>query len=340
MLVREYLPALRYGAKILPSEILGGGLGPGSAPTFGNIYYVMKSTDSYYGDFYADYYTKYTDGTASIYNTIQDAVDAATDGRGDVIIVAPGKWTEEVYIVSKRGLRVLGAGFGTGGTDTGAPRIRASDATTHYPFTTTLGRATNGACFHVLSRNVEISGFYLDGGGNYAGIYCGGGLYGGITGYTTENASGCYFHNNSIRGGSEGAVGLFLDGARFEVVVENNIFERWTGAAIEMGPGNASNECCIIRNNHFIADNGGYGVDIYGSTNSSLGCQICQNFFGDRGSHAFANTIYSRTGAAGVTTVMGNYHAATNMMNILATDIHSGNYRGTANATEVYVDED
>ena len=258
MLLREYLPALRYGAKILPSEITGSPFGASQ----GNIYWAKKSTDTDYASFYADHYVLYSDGTGSVYNTIQAAVDASTSGRGDIVIVCNGKWTEEVKVISKTGLRIFGVGFGTGGTETGAPRMRPSDATTHYPFTSKIGTACQGAAFHVLSRNVEISGFYLDGGGGYAGIYAGGGLNGGITGYTTENTSGCWFHNNFIRGGSEGQIGIYMNGMRFGAVVENNIFERWTGAGIEMDAGNASNEACIIRNNHFIADNGGYGVDI------------------------------------------------------------------------------
>ena len=331
MLLREYLAALKYGAKILPSEILGSPFGASE----GNVYWAKKSTDSNYTSFYADHYVKYTDGTASVYNTIQGAVDAATAARGDIVIVCSGKWCEDVVVADKEGLRILGVGYGSGGTEDGAPRMRPSDATTKYPFDTKIGSSPQAAGFHIFSRNVEISGFYFDGGGNYCGVYAGGGLNGGVTGYTTENCSGLWVHNNFFRGGSEGSVGLYMNGVRFGAIIEGNIFERWTGAAIEMDAGNASNEACIIRNNQFIADNGGYGVNIYGEANSSLGCQIDHNVFGDRVSHAFTMAIMNNTGSTGCTVIAGNNFACAHCLDLTTADWVSGNSFGFAgSATE------
>jgi hypothetical protein len=190
---------------------------------------------------------------------------------------------------------------------------------------------------------VEIAGFYLDGGGGYGGIYLGGGLYGGITGYDDETASGAWIHNNIFRGGNEGAVGLFMDGCKFACVIENNIFERWAGAAIELGPGNASNECCIIRNNTFIAANGYYGIDIYGAANSALGLQINSNYFGDRASHAFAYAVNHRAGGSGVVASMDNHFACANAQVLVATDFTSGNsaqHAGSATTgSNLYMEE-
>ena len=334
MKLREYIPALRYGVKILPSEIVGMGVIP-----VGNIYFVKKSTDSDYTTFYGDNFVEYSDGTKSIYNTIQAAVDGATNARGDIIIVCAGKWTEEVYIVNKSGLRIIGAGLGTGGPDYGAPRMRPSDAATHYPFTSKLSTALNGAAFHVLSRNVEICGFYLDGGGNYAGVYAGGGLNGGITGYTSENASGLYIHDNFFRGGNEGKLGLYMNGPRFGCKVENNYFERWATSAIEFDAGNANTENANVLYNTFAASNGGYGIQVYGEANVKT-TNIHANRFCDGVGAAFAAGIYTRTGATGVTSVTGNWLACATPLNLLATDYHCGNYKGTANATEVYVSEE
>jgi len=307
----------------------------GNLLTQGNVYWVKKTTDSDYSRFYQDRNTVYSDGSSSIHNTIQGAVDSAIDERGDVIIVCGGKWCEDVVIADKNGVRILGLGHGSGGTEPGAPRMRPSDATTKYPFTTKIGSSPQAAGFHVLSRNVEIAGFYFDGGGGYAGVYAGGGLNGGVTGYTTENCSGLYVHNNFFRGGSEGQVGLYMNGVRFGAIVEDNVFERWTGAGIEMDAGNASNEACIIKNNHFIADNGGYGVDIYGEGNSSLGCQITNNVFGDRVSHAFTMAINNRAGSTGCTVVAGNHFACNHPMVLTTADWVSGNTYGFAgSATE------
>jgi hypothetical protein len=283
------------------------------------------------------------DGTKRIFTTIQGAVDAVTsaDGTycGAIIYVAPGKYAEEVKIVSKPGLRIIGLTGWAGGTDYGAPRIRASDASTHYPFTSVNGNAVNGACFHVLSRDVEITGFYLDGGGTYCGVYMGGGLYGGITGYTNENASGCWVHHNMIRGGAEGKIGISMDGPRFAPIIEDNVFERWASAAIDMGPGNANIECAVIRRNHIFAANAAYGVQIYGSADIRRCCIGPGNVFSDGSSLALTAGILSNAGASGVTSVVGNYFACATPLNLLATDVHCGNYKGTFNTAEVYVSE-
>jgi len=223
-------------------------------------------------------------------------------------------------------------------------RFRPSDATTHYAFTSKLSTAVSGAAISVLARNVEIAGFYLDGGGNYAGVYAGGGLNGCTTGYggtvyTTANSSGLYVHDNFFRGGNEGKLGLYLNGPRFGCVIEDNYFERWVTSDIEIDAGNANTENAVIKDNVFAAANGGYGIQVYGEANVKTTC-ITQNNFIDGVSAAFAAGIYTRTGATGVTSVTGNWLACATPLNLLATDYHCGNYKGTANATEVYVSEE
>lgn len=305
----------------------------------GHVYYAKKTTDTDYSEFNDNHFVDYQDGTTSVQNTIQAAVDCCLSGRGDVVFVCQGKWVEDVVIVGKTGLRLFGQGYGTGSTEPGATRLRPNDATTLYPFTSKLGTVTHGAAFHVLSRNVEIAGFYFDGGGGCCGIYAGGGLNGGVTGYTTENASGLYVHDNFIRGGAEGQIGLYMNGIRFGGIIERNIFERWTSAGIEMDAGNASNESCIIRGNTFLAANASYGVVTYGEGNSALHCQIANNVFSDGASLAFTFGILNNSGSTGVLGVTGNFLNCTNKMSLLATDVHCGNYKGTLNATEVYCTE-
>jgi hypothetical protein len=280
------------------------------------------------------------DGVQRTYSMIQSAVSATTNGRGDVVYVGPGKWKEEVYIVNM-GVKVFGpssnASLGYDGN-----RIRPSDASAHFAFTTKIGTANQGACFSVLAKGCEVAGFYLDGGGGYAGIYVGGGLNGCATGYggtvyTTANASGFYCHDNFFRGGAEGPTGLYLNGPRFGVKVENNYFERWT-AGIEIDAGNANIENALIQMNTFAAKNAGYGVDIYGEANVKT-TNIHNNRFVDGVGAAFTFGVQSRAGATGVTSVTGNHFACAQPMSLLVTDVHCGNFKGTFNATEVYVSE-
>jgi hypothetical protein len=333
MLLRDYSPALKYGAKILLTELVGSGV-----ITSGNVYWVKKSTDTDYGTFAADHAVRYSDGTDAVYNTIQAAVDASTSGRKDVIFVCSGKWVEDVTVIGKTGLSIIGLGWGTGGTEDGAPRIRPNDATTKYPFTSKLGTTPNAAGFHILSRNVQIAGFYFDGGGGCAGIYAGGGLNGGVTGYTTENASGLWIHHNFFRGGSEGQIGIYLNGIRFGGVIEDNIFERWTADCIQMDAGNASNEHTIIRRNEFGADDSGacYGVRTYQEGNSALDCLVSKNNFHDRAAtNTFTFGVLNTALSTGGMALTGNNFACNHPMQLLTTDWVSGNNYGWAgSATE------
>jgi hypothetical protein len=272
-----------------------------------------------------------------MHSTIQATVLATTDGRGDMILVGPGKWKEEVYIVGKRNLKI----FGTGGpTGDAMCYFRAGDASTHYAFTTKLGTATSGAAFNVLSKGVEIAGFYFDGGGNYAGIYAGGGLNGCVTGYggtvyTSENASGLYVHDCFFRGGNEGTIGLYLNGPRFGVRIERNYFERWNGSAIELDAGNANTENAVITNNYFAAANGDYGIRFYGEANIKTTIIGPNNVFADGVSAAFTAAINIPAGATGVTSVVGNYFPCDVKMVLTTADYTAGNYYGQAgSATE------
>lgn len=335
MLLREYIPALRYGARILPSEVLGSPFGASE----GNVYWVKSASDSNYTDFCATHSVTYTDGTASVYNTIQAAVNASTAGRGDIIIVCQGKWVEDVVVYDKYGLRIFGIGYGTGGTEAGATRMRPNDATTIYPFTSKLGVVSHGASFHIMSRNVEIAGFYFDGGGGCSGVYVGGGLNGG-TGLpsTTANCSGVWIHDNFFRGGSEGQIGIYMNGTRFGNVIENNIFERWINSCIEMDAGNASNEHSIIRRNEFGADDSGtsYGIRTYQEGNSALDCLISQNNFHDRAAtNTFTFGVLNTALSTGGMALTGNNFACNHPMQLLTSDWVSGNNYGWAgSATE------
>jgi len=272
------------------------------------------------------------DGVTRVHSTMQAAHDATASGRGDIVYVGPGKWKEEV-LVTNIGVRFIGPGIGGSGYD--GARIRMSDASTHYAIgSLTLG-ASQGAGFTVIAKGVEITGFYFDGGGGYSGVYIGGGLYSTSSGYTTGNSSGGWIHHNFFRGGSEGDFGIFSDGPRFGCIFEDNIFERQTEAAIYLTPGNASNECTVIRRNTFLADNAGYGIYMYGGANSAIGCLIYENYFGDRTSHAFTYAIYNVAGSTGVISVMNNFFACANTVKLLTTDFTSGNHYGWAgSATE------
>lgn len=109
--LRDYIPALRYGAKVMPIDILNGGA---TAAQVGRNYWVKSSSGTDYTAFLSEYNVVYADGSSSVQNTITAAISAATASRGDNIYVTQG-YTETVtspIAISKAGLSVYGLGNG------------------------------------------------------------------------------------------------------------------------------------------------------------------------------------------------------------------------------------
>lgn len=294
----------------------------------GNIYYVVKSTESYYSTFYETFYKKYSDNSVSIHTTIQSAVDASTEDRGDLVLVMPGKWQENVLILDKDALKIkaLANGWET--------QMRPSDATTKYPVSSASSLTVPGFAFVSISRDVEISGFCLDTGGGYGGIYVGDG-YRVDTDYG-ENSASNLIHNNYFRGGGEGVVGVLLDGASDEVRIEDNIFSRATvGVQIDPG-GDRQTEYPIIRRNTFFAKNAGYGVDMY-NANATVGIEVSDNNFRDGTSQAFTYAI--RFQGTGVHSTIGNHFACANKISAASTDFCSGDFFHSAGNAPHFVQD-
>lgn len=155
--LHNYNAALKYGAKILPQEILGGGLG---LPYVGNIYWVDPSggSDSNAGD-----------APDNALATVAAAYALTTSGQHDVVLINPtggtGRTTETTAITwAKRFTHLIG---------NSAPTMQ--DTRAGMSFTGTTGTAAgsltiseNGCIFANLTFNgtddvnvpVTISGDY------------------------------------------------------------------------------------------------------------------------------------------------------------------------------------
>jgi len=102
--LKQYVPALRYGTKITPDELQGGGFN-----TTGNIWYVSSTTTG----------ASNTNDGKTIqfpFATLNAAVTAATANNGDVIVVMP-KHSETIIgaagiTVTKAGITIIGSGYG------------------------------------------------------------------------------------------------------------------------------------------------------------------------------------------------------------------------------------
>lgn len=264
------------------------------------------------------------------FTTIQEGIDACEDSKGDIVLVAPGKYTEQCYIIGKDCISIFGVS--QGGWEN---QMRPGDATTKYPFTPVGGSAAGGATFAVGSRNVEIAGFLFDGGGGYTGVYVGDMDKLTTLGYTNKNSASAWIHHNVFRGGSEGPYGLCLDGCSANVLVEDNIFERHTVASINITPGGSRTcQMPIIRRNEFYAANAGYGIYMYSSA-TTVGALMRENSFRDGPSLTYTYAILLQ--GAGVHAVSGNFFACTNKISAAATDFVSGNFTSAAGNSPNYV---
>ena len=106
--LRDYLPAMKYGAKVLPNDTLG------FEPTFwGKTYWVKKSTDTDYADFRDKYDETYDDGTHTVQTTLEAAVAAASK-NDRIILLTPDSGAHDLsdtVTITTFGLQIFGDSF-------------------------------------------------------------------------------------------------------------------------------------------------------------------------------------------------------------------------------------
>lgn len=298
--------------------------------------------------------------------TIQAAVNACVDKRGDIILVGAAanaantsyftgtttypdyRKIKENVLITKSNVHIFAAP-----KSTWSHQIRASDGAgayletvagsrTVYPISLYSAVVTDETAFVVCARDVEISGFCIDVGGGEAGIYIGDGS--GVTGsgLTSANSSGAWIHDNYITGGSDGTTGagIVLQGCGSDVIIEKNVIDQCGGFGVYIGSGSGkTNQRPVIRNNVFN-DNKGYGVYVYGST-TNAGITIDSNVFLD-GANTMTAGIKSGSegGANSHMLVTGNKFGCDVPLDLTTTDFFSGNFKKTTGtATETYVSE-
>ncbi len=188
---------------------------------------------------------------AQPFNTIQEAVDAASD-NGDVINVAQGVYIENIRIENKS-IQVLGS-YGESFT------ARSQDAT----LTTIQSDGSNAAMSLVNAGETVIDGFRITGGtGNTDNLpwsYTGGGIY--------SFAGSPIISNNIIEGNNilhddvsaDDSFGGGIGAEDSNIRIENNTIRNNTGgrgAGISVRGGNSIITNNIIQNNIGVSDHGG-----------------------------------------------------------------------------------
>jgi len=328
----------------MPGDGLRGADGNIAAPPYSNGPYVMTEHITFAGGisgantpgsvWYVDGEKGSSGGSGKSWSTavdtIQAAVDLSGDNTGDVIYVAPHKYTENVIVEDHEGLSIIAIVPGW------TTSIRASDATVKYAGTT-AGYTAGGYCFLLLSRNVTVSGFCCDADGAYGGVYVGdGGAITAVSGLPTatdNNSANCVVHNCLIRSGS---VGVALHGSSDNVLITGNVFSEQKGVdvAVLAGTGRTNQRPIIRANTFFAGASSTYGVDENNSA-TNVGTLVDRNVFVDRGG-TYTHAI--RFQAAGVNFITGNYFCCTNTYSAPATDWQSGNYKPIAGNTVSYVE--
>lgn len=190
MLARDYMPAVKYGAKWLQTDIAGL-LG---LPYVGNVYYV----DPYAGDDAAN------DGTVqnAAFKTVAAAFAKCTSGKHDVIVIAPtggtGRTIEPAAIAwNKRFTHLIGSCAPTGSTPRAGMGFTLAAATTTPQFVL----SENGCIFKdvVFSQAVADSYALVKITGDYN--YFEGVHFNGIANATAGDSANGY--DLYLSGGSE-----------------------------------------------------------------------------------------------------------------------------------------
>lgn len=333
--LRENHPGLKYGDKILASEVLGVGFG-----SFGNTYYVDATNGS-----------DNNDGTSPdrAKATIAAAISAAS--YGDIIYIRakritagdtdPSSYAETLTIpVTKPGLALIGVG--TGLTQGGLPQIKIGAGST------AMATIQGPGC---LLLNLGINGVSSTGGGV---LLDDDGSTKTAFGTTIE---GCHFKNctgATASAASGGAIQWAATGGAWQLRVANNRFYKNNGGIVLKGTtGSVPQDVVIIGNTFGSAANTNVDCDIYLAGGSGVsGLAILDNDFqtvdGCAGAGGGIALYMDLTGCKGI--MSGNrfacltndaaseltFKAAGTAANIPTTVRMSNNWGESSTVTEAY----
>ncbi len=266
MLLRNYEPALKRGAKVLTSEIAGLGM------TIGNVYYVIPSTKAFKSTFIRDYQCTYTDGSKAVYidtgdgAAIQSAITASKGGRNDYILVLTGNYnlTAALTLAGKSSLHLIGVnGLGYDVGSIGAAALTQTGAYANV----------------IMSPYSELAGFQIINKAGYSAVTVAAGIW------------RCSIHNNYFHmvGGSDiNLIDCSSSTANVSGTIYGNKFSTWVGgvlnSAINVGQGTAIDVCY----NQIMASSTAMVLD-YGIINNSIGGLTAYNIVSECGGDGVAS---------------------------------------------------
>ena len=140
---------LRKGVSTL-NDLVGGRAGIGLG--IGNIYYVVKSTEAFYGDLSATYDQVYNDGSVAMHTSIESALAATVECRNDYVVVWPSNSDYDIdtaaLVMNKKSVHLIapsGMGYDRGASNA----VRVEQTTDSIPL------------IAVSDAAIEIAGFYF-----------------------------------------------------------------------------------------------------------------------------------------------------------------------------------
>lgn len=267
LLLHDYNSALKYGAKILSSEILGGG------NDFANVLYVDGDNGSDSNNAASP-----TAATATV------AAAVALASAGDTIYVKarkvaaggtdPVSYTENIVIpATKPGLRIIGMGSGL--TQGGLPQLK-------------VGATTTSPIIDIKAAGVLIAGIGINGAGaTGGGILLDTDSTGALSDAFGAIITGCHFKNckgstaTDCRTG--GAIMWTANGGSWQVRITNNVFYKNVGDIVLKGTGVSQPQDVLIEGNTFqgIATAVDCHLFLTGGGSGILGVTVNKNTFAD-----------------------------------------------------------
>ena len=320
---------------------LAGGLGGvfDNGLTSGNVYFVIKSSESFYTAFTERHQQTYADGTVAVHADdgdglgIQAALDAVTANRDDYVIVIPssGDYDLTVALTMSKGRThlICPAGLGKRGLSSNAVRLHQNTASADM--------------ITVTADTVEIAGFFFKGG------------TGEIINFAAATRWYAHIHDNFFGMASTDGTdnsGIIGTGACYQFTIHDNYFLNY-GPGATSGTDNdlayfvsfssASSGRMVIRDNMMfsgINTEVTAAIQVQGDNNL-----VMDNVIGESQAHGAAETGVITIGILGAasTACLRNYFPGVPIANTLsgptADLMNINNYVGATNGTGV-ADED
>jgi len=168
-LARDFFKPVADGLKWHPTDILGG------AGTFGNIYYVVPSTEANYNVLKGLFSTVYNDGSQAFCSTVAEANGKVVSGRGDVVALHYNvtHTLTEMLSITKNRVHFVGwdgrGGFGMGARSRVSLGVTEAATDIATMQNTGVGNTFTGIKF--MNSNTVTEGIYAVAEGGEYSVY-------------------------------------------------------------------------------------------------------------------------------------------------------------------------